>query len=34
VGLLIPIDRFLDTFRTMANVEGDCVVAACVAKAP
>jgi Na+/H+-dicarboxylate symporter len=33
VGLLIPIDRFLDTFRTMANVEGDAVVAACVARA-
>ena len=30
VGLLITIDRFLDTFRTMANVEGDAVVAACV----
>ena len=32
VGLLIPIDRLLDTFRTMANVEGDCVVAVCVAR--
>ena len=30
VGVLITIDRFLDTFRTMANVEGDAVVAACV----
>ena len=33
VGLLITIDRFLDTFRTMANVEGDAVVSVCVAKA-
>jgi len=33
VGLLITIDRFLDTFRTMANVEGDAVVSLCVAKA-
>jgi Na+/H+-dicarboxylate symporter len=31
VGLLLTIDRFLDTFRTMANVEGDAVVAACAA---
>jgi Na+/H+-dicarboxylate symporter len=31
VGVLITIDRFLDTFRTMANVEGDAVVAVCVA---
>ena len=33
VGLLIPIDRLLDTVRTMANVEGDAVVAACVGAA-
>ncbi len=33
VGLLITIDRLLDTFRTMANVEGDAVVAVCVARA-
>ncbi|MFQ5697376.1 MAG: dicarboxylate/amino acid:cation symporter [Myxococcota bacterium] len=32
VGLLISIDRFLDTFRTMVNVEGDAVVAVCVAR--
>lgn len=32
VGLLLTIDRFLDTFRTMANVEGDAVVAAIVAR--
>ena len=31
VGILLAIDRFLDTFRTMANVEGDAVVAVCVA---
>jgi Na+/H+-dicarboxylate symporter len=31
VGILITIDRFLDTFRTMANVEGDAVVSLCVA---
>jgi len=30
VGILLTIDRFLDTFRTMVNVEGDAVVAACV----
>jgi Na+/H+-dicarboxylate symporter len=30
VGILITIDRLLDTFRTAANVEGDAVVAACV----
>jgi Na+/H+-dicarboxylate symporter len=30
VGLLLTIDRFLDTFRTMANVEGDAVVAVIV----
>jgi Na+/H+-dicarboxylate symporter len=32
VGLLLTIDRFLDTFRTMANVEGDAVVAAIVTR--
>ena len=32
VGLLITIDRLLDTIRTMANVEGDAVVAVCVAR--
>jgi len=32
VGILLTIDRFLDTFRTMANVEGDAVVAVCVAE--
>ena len=32
VGLLITIDRFLDTFRTMANVEGDAVVSVCVTR--
>lgn len=32
VGLLLTIDRFLDTFRTMANVEGDAVVAAIVSR--
>ncbi len=31
VGLLLTIDRFLDTFRTMVNVEGDAVVAVCAA---
>ncbi len=31
VGILLAIDRFLDTVRTMANVEGDAVVAICVA---
>ncbi len=31
VALLIPLDRLLDTIRTMANVEGDAVVAVCVA---
>lgn len=30
VGLLLTIDRFLDTFRTMANVEGDAVAAVIV----
>lgn len=33
VGVLLSIDRFLDTFRTMVNVEGDAVVAICVARA-
>ncbi len=32
VAILIPVDRFLDTFRTMANVEGDAVVAVCAAR--
>lgn len=32
VGLLLTIDRFLDTFRTMANVEGDAVVAVIVSR--
>ena len=32
VGILIVVDRFLDTFRTMANVEGDAVVALCAAR--
>ena len=32
VGILLTIDRFLDTFRTMANVEGDAVVAVCVSR--
>lgn len=32
VGMLLAVDRFLDTFRTMANVEGDAVVALCVAR--
>jgi Na+/H+-dicarboxylate symporter len=31
VGMLLAIDRFLDTFRTVVNVEGDAVVAVCVA---
>ena len=30
--VLITIDRLLDTIRTMANVEGDAVVAVCVAR--
>ncbi len=34
VGILLTVDRFLDTFRTMANVEGDAVVAVCVARQP
>ncbi len=32
VGFLLTIDRFLDTVRTMANVEGDAIVALCVAR--
>ncbi len=32
VGILLTIDRFLDTFRTMVNVEGDAVVAVCVSR--
>ncbi len=32
VGLLLTIDRILDTVRTMANVEGDAAVALCVAR--
>ena len=32
VGLLLTIDRLLDTVRTMANVEGDAVVAVCVTR--
>ena len=32
VGLLLTIDRLLDTVRTMANVEGDAVVAVIVAR--
>ncbi len=32
VAILITIDRFLDTFRSMANVEGDALVAVCVAR--
>jgi Na+/H+-dicarboxylate symporter len=31
VGILLTVDRFLDTFRTVANVEGDAVVAVIVA---
>jgi Na+/H+-dicarboxylate symporter len=30
VGLLLTVDRFLDTFRTVANVLGDAVVAVIV----
>ncbi|HXX47807.1 MAG TPA: dicarboxylate/amino acid:cation symporter, partial [Myxococcota bacterium] len=33
VGLLLTIDRFLDTIRTVANVEGDAVVAVIVGRA-
>ncbi len=32
IGLLIPIDRLLDTIRTMTNVEGDAVVALIVSR--
>jgi Na+/H+-dicarboxylate symporter len=32
VGLLLTIDRFLDTFRTVANVEGDAIVAVIIAR--
>jgi Na+/H+-dicarboxylate symporter len=32
VGLLLTVDRILDTVRTMANVEGDAVVAAIVTR--
>lgn len=32
VGLLLTVDRLLDTVRTMANVEGDAVVAAIVTR--
>ncbi len=32
VAILITIDRALDTVRTMANVEGDAVVALCVSE--
>ena len=32
VGLLLTIDRILDTIRTVANVEGDAVVAAIVTR--
>jgi Na+/H+-dicarboxylate symporter len=32
VGLLIAIDRLLDTVRTMANVEGDAVTAVIVTR--
>jgi len=32
VGILLTIDRFLDTFRTVANVEGDAIVAVIIAK--
>ena len=31
-GLLLTIDRFLDTFRTVANVEGDAIVAVIIAR--
>jgi len=33
VGMLLTIDRLLDTIRTVVNVEGDAVVALCVAPA-
>jgi Na+/H+-dicarboxylate symporter len=32
VGILLTIDRFLDTFRTVANVEGDAIVAVIIAR--
>ncbi len=32
IGILLSIDRLLDTVRTMANVEGDCVVAVAIAR--
>ncbi|HTO53973.1 MAG TPA: dicarboxylate/amino acid:cation symporter [Myxococcota bacterium] len=32
VGLLLTIDRFLDTFRTVANVFGDAIVAVIIAR--
>ena len=32
IGILLAVDRFLDTFRTMANVEGDAVVAVAVSR--
>jgi Na+/H+-dicarboxylate symporter len=32
VGILLTVDRFLDTFRTVANVEGDAVVAAIIGR--
>jgi Na+/H+-dicarboxylate symporter len=32
IGILLAIDRFLDTFRTMVNVEGDAVVAVAVSR--
>jgi Na+/H+-dicarboxylate symporter len=32
VGLLLTIDRFLDTFRTVANVEGDAIVAVIISR--
>ena len=32
IGILIPIDRFLDTFRTAVNVEGDLVGSLVVAR--
>ena len=31
--MLLTIDRLLDTIRTVVNVEGDAVVALCVAPA-
>ena len=32
VGILLTVDRLLDTVRTMTNVEGDAVVAVAVAR--